>query len=290
MRAVNATALVGSIMIVTMAGCGAGQAAAPPSPSPPAPAASAPSAGESLMLRMPEDDAKIPNPGTGRADPRLQGALLTRFDPGPSVAPPVQAITPGAVRFPLRDTRSMYLAVRQISSPFIAPAACSTWTSGMWFTLVSRFAATTGAQLAASMYQTPGSEIGPDHITPHGAAAPQPRGSLTFSQSIITGPAQVMGILADERIPAECGRLTQTAGPAGRIEPLPVSPIGEHTWAYRLIDDKGFVWHWVQAIGLRGHLIEIRIPNQEPGPQGDMLRTLQHIAAQAHAKAAKTLP
>lgn len=117
----------------------------------------------------------------------------------------------------------------------------------MWFTLVHRFAETTSVQLAASMYETPSPDVAAAEPTLGRAAGRRARGSLSFSQAVITGPPTVVNTLAAERIPAECGRLTQDNGPAGRIQPLPAPPVGDRTWAYRIVDAEGSVWQWVQA-------------------------------------------
>lgn len=293
---VSRMALVAALVVVS-AGCGDEGAATGPASSssgPAAPSASTATPSSTLLLQLsrPEEDAKIPNPGSGGADPRLTAALLTRFQAGESVAPTAVPEIPGAtVRFPVRDGGSMFFGLRQAGSIFTGASSCMKWTSGMWMVLVSDFATTPEVQLAISMLRSPlpPPPPGVDALTPQGRAALQRRGSLVFSEAIITGPPQVMGMLADEHIPGECSRLTDDKGAAGRIELLPAAPVGDHSWAYRIIDATGEARHWTQVVRFRDHLIEIRIPSQEPRPRGDMVSILHQIATQAHAKAAKTL-
>ncbi|RAY16687.1 hypothetical protein DPM19_00425 [Actinomadura craniellae] len=277
-RAVPVVALV-----VLSAGCGAERAATDPVPASSRSADTVVST-PSLRVRLsrPGDDAGVPNPGSGDADPRLVAALLTRFQADGSAAPAAVPDVPGAaVRFPVRDRGSLFFGFRQISSPFAGAASCRKRAAGMWVVLAGDFTTTPGVQLAISKLSSPRPSLGPDARTP--------QESLTFSEAIITGPPQVLGLLDDERAPGDCSRMTGGNGAAGRVEPLPAAPVGDRSWAYRIVDATGYVWHWVQVVRFRDHLIEIRIPNQEPGPRGDMVSILHQIATQAHARAAQTL-
>ncbi|WP_067477520.1 hypothetical protein [Actinomadura hibisca] len=229
-----------------------------------------------MEVSTPWEDAAVPNPGSGQADPRLAAALLDRFRPSPTAAVSVPEVPGAGVRMPVRDTRSRFLGLRQMSSPFHGEPACTKWTSGMWMTLYD-------------VSTTPPVQLGVTRLHPDLRREGSSSAGLTFSEAIITGPPQVVDGLADDRLPPACARLSMRDGAPGRVEPLPVAPVGDRTWAYRIIDAKGYVWHWVQVVRFGAHLIEIRIPNQEPAPAGDMAHFLQRIAAQAHAKAARTL-
>jgi hypothetical protein len=126
-------------------------------------------------------------------------------------------------------------------------------------------------------------------LTPEGRAKRQRLESLTFSEAIITGPPHVLDTLADGRTPGACLQLTMYGGAPGRIEPLPTPEVGDQSWAYRILDSKGYVWHWVQVTRHRSYLIEIRIPNQGPGPRVGMVSILHQAAEQAYTKATRTL-
>ena len=182
-----------------------------------------------------------------------------------------------------------FIAVRQMSSPFTGAAACTKWTSGMPFVLVGDFNTTPGVQMAVGRLDTPPPRLGPEDLTPEGRANRRLLESFTFSEAIVTGPPHVLEPLADGRTPGACSQLSRYNGPPGRVEPLPTPKVGDQTWSYRILDSTGYVWHWVQVVRHRDHLIEIRIPNQEPGPRGDMVSILHQAAQQAYARAARTL-
>ncbi|MEW9548128.1 hypothetical protein [Nonomuraea sp. NPDC050783] len=213
-----------------------------------------------------------PNPGSGPGDPRPAAALLTGFrDVRESSYVPA-----AVVALPVADRGSAFIPWRQISGPFTGPEECDKWTTGMWFTVL-REHNTPGVHLAVTMI----SDLSGPETRPQG----RPEGAV-FSEGIITGPAATLNRLGDPSLPARCRHLTDPDFGSGEIQPLPVPPLGERSWAYRVTGSgKTPVWHWAEVIQTSRYLLEIRIPNQEPRPRTDPAALLPQIAQAAYAKA-----
>jgi hypothetical protein len=201
------------------------------------------------------------NPGTGTPDPRVARALLTRFEdarddlPGAVVAPPVA------------DRGSLFIGLRQVSSPLDAPG-CDRWTAGFWRALLDTFNVR-GVQLGVTRLQAP-------------LRGGRP---LTFSEAIITGPAVALG---DPRVPAACAHLRGVGG-SGAVEALAVPPLGDRSWAYRVTGTGTIpVWQWVEVVRTPAYLLEVRIPKQLPAPP-DPAALLPRITRAAWAKAERAL-
>jgi hypothetical protein len=211
----------------------------------------------------PQDGGNFPNPGTGSGDPRLAAALLPRpagdrFDP------------PGAVvAMPDTDRRSLFIGLRQFSTPVAGAPACEGWYGGLWTEVLDRFNVR-GVQLALAKVAPPG--------------------SLTFSEAIITGPPAILSSLADRAVPAECRFIAGPGEDFGGIRPLAVSRIGLASWAYKVTGPRKFpVWQWVEVIQGPGFLLEVRIPNQAPAPRQSPVTPLQRFAAAAYQQALSAL-
>ncbi|MFI0355658.1 hypothetical protein [Actinomadura sp. 9N407] len=238
-----------------------------------------------IVLSSPGGDAKIRNPGTGAADPHLTAALLTDFQtphaPGLISRPRV----PGAgVRFPIRDRESLFMGIRQMGTGFDGGRLCLKWTGGMWLSLVTARGSLPGVELGLVMLTSPL----PHDLTSEERARHVRWKSLIFSEALVSAPGHVLDALNGSHPPASCSRMTTDNGAPGRVEPLP-APGVPGSWAYRIIDTKGKVWHWGAVVRLPNHLIEIRIPNMEPGPGADMVTMLNEATAQAYAKATRVL-
>ncbi|MDL4814152.1 hypothetical protein [Actinomadura opuntiae] len=271
---VTLKASVTVLAVVSVAGCGTEHAGSRP----PKAAASSPRIEATIM--SPQDEAAIPNPGTGTADPRLTAALLTRFEG--AVESPYQR--GAAIRLPLRNTKSMFIAMRQVSSYYRAQAPeCEKWTGGLWYTLIRDFSHAPGAQLAVTRLDPP-MRTRPDQ---------KPPSVLVFSESIITAPAPVLNRLADGRVPAACGRLTAPASSPGDstavIKPIEVAPLAGASRGFVIADGQGVVSHWVEIVQFGSYLLEVRIPNQSSPPRGDRVAALQRIARAAYDRAAASL-
>lgn len=277
MHTLPRAALALALAAAAAAGCGSERAGVRP------PRAAPDSAPLSLKasIMAPDEQRDLPNPGTGRADPRLEQALLTGFEG--SVPQPG---TPGAaVRLPVRDTRSWFISLRQFSSYYDGPGeVCEKWTAGLWRPLITKPGGSAGAQIAVT-------NLGP---APPTAARPGARArGAAFSEAIVAAPPDVLARLADTRVPAECGRLTAAesspGAPVAAIEAAPVARLGDGATAFRIVDAEGTASHWVEIVRFPGHLIEIRIPNQAPEPPGDPVERLQRIARAAYARAVRAL-
>ncbi len=248
------------------------------------------------MLK-PGEKLDIPNPGTGAGDPRLVSALLTDFQ----VARESETLPAAVVALPVTDLQSTFIPLRMISSPLYGAPACDKWTAGLWSTVLHDFNHQ-GVQIGVTELETP------EHTS---ATGPQPDAEslfrelrneseggshkldlnastedhLTFGEAIITGPAQMLASLADTSEVASCGRLTGDEGDSGAVEPFPVPPLGERSWAFRITGRHEPVWQWVEVVQTPRYLIEISIPVQSPAPGADPADLLPQIAEAAYAKA-----
>lgn len=276
--------------LLAAAGCGAERAGGP------AGGASASVAPEMSVEVMPLDKlADIPNPGTGQADPRLVEALLPGFEG--SVQD--EHVPAAGVRLPVRDLKSRFISLRQSSTAsYRSPGdVCDRWTTGLWRALIAGFGRAPGAQLAVTTLDAPLPSIKErrekmERLQKGQKVETSYRG-LDFSEAIITAPAPTLERLGDARLPPACKRMTPVFRTPGAttaaVEPIAVEPLGNGATAYRIVEADGVATHWVEIVRLPGHLLEIRIPNQAPGPPGDMTERLQRVARAAHERAAAKL-
>jgi hypothetical protein len=227
---------------------------------------SGPPSARATILR-PGDARAVPNPGTGRADPRVAAALLTRFQD--SVA---ARDLPGAVvAMPVLDRASMYIGLRQVSSPLDGGRPCAPWTAGLWRGVLD--ANTRGVQLGVTEFNAMTAESV--------LRGRRPANPLVFSEAIITGAPP-----ADPNIPPQCAHLPSIGHETGDIQPLSVPPAGDRSWAYRVTGSGEIpIWQWVEVVQTRRYLLEIRIPNQAPLPKTRPEELLPKIAQAACAKA-----
>jgi hypothetical protein len=222
----------------------------------------------------PGEATAIRNPGTGERDPRVAAALLTRFqDSHPS------GDLPGAVvALPVIDRRSMFIPLRQVSSPLDGGHDCERWTAGLWLAVLDDVNVR-GVQLGVTELNAVTAEA-----ALRGTKIAHP---LMFSEAVITGPAVSLG---DPRLPAKCAHLASVPHESGSIQPMSVPRVGDGSWAYRVTGTGPIpVWQWVEVVRTRRCLIEIRIPNQSPAPPTDPARLLPQIAQAAYARAEAAL-
>jgi hypothetical protein len=274
MRRVPGIAIVAVLLGPAVAGCGSRPAGTGAGAGPPPSAA--PSAYATVMT--PGQERAIPDPGTGTGDARLARALLASFRSAREFAD-----LPGAViAFPVASRRSMFIGLRWISSPLSAGRGCDKWTAGLWVTAVRQFN-TRGVQLAVTQLGA----YGPAG----GSPATMPAGQLGFSEAILTGPARMLDLLGDPRVPASCQRLTGPADDTGAIQSLPVPRLGERSWAFRITGSRpGWpVWLWAEVIQTRRYVLEVSIPVQAPARHSDPVRLLPQIARAAYTRAQAVL-
>jgi hypothetical protein len=216
-------------------------------------------------------EAAIPNPGTGAGNPLLARALLPQSSSGREAA---FLLPPGVVALPDRDRRSLFIGLRQYSSPVIGPLACEGWTAGLWTVVVGSF-------------NRPGVQLG---VTEQNM--PRPAGLPMFSEAIISGPPSVLDALADPPLPAACRDITTPPYPGG-VRPIAAAAPdpGQGAVSARAFEVTGTgrfpVWQWAEVIQGRGFLLEIRIPNQSANPDPGAALTM--IAANAYRRAAAVL-
>ena len=258
---------------IAIAGCGVRGPAGtgPVSPRGSVAATSKPSAYAAILAipaggRNPQ--AAIPNPGTGTGDPLLVGALLPQSASGRAA---VLLLPPAVVALPDRDRGSMFLGLRQYSSPVIGPHVCDGWTAGLWM-------------LAVTSFNRPGVQLAVTKQT-----VPTPAGLPSFSEAIITGPSSVLSAM-DAPLPADCRAIAgqpYSGGvrPIGAGAPVPGSGRAQ---AFEVTGTGKFpVWQWAEVVRGPDFLLEIRIPNQsafaDPGA------ALATITASAYSRAAAVL-
>jgi hypothetical protein len=223
---------------------------------------SEPPSGRATILR-PGEARHLPNPGAGRADPRVAAALLTRFQD--SV---VARDLPGAVvAMPVVDRASLFIGIRQVSSPLDGGRTCANWTAGLWRGVLDA--------------NTRGVQLGVTELNAVSATSRHPAHPLTFSEALITGAPP-----AEPDVPRQCAHLPGLGHETGDIQPLSVPPAGNRSWAYRVTGSGQIpVWQWVEVVRTRRYLLEIRIPNQAPAPTTPPEELLPQIVQAACAKA-----
>lgn len=213
--------------------------------------------------------AAVPNPGTGTGDPRLVRALLPQSSSGREAA---FLLPPAVVAMPDRDRESLFIGLRQYSSPVTGPQACDAWTSGLWSVAVTSFSLP-GVQLAVTEQ-----------------AMPTTSGLPSFSEAIITGPPSVLDAMGDRPLPAECRAITSQPYPGG-VKPIAATrpdPGSPRTQAFEITGTgKVPVWQWAEVVQGPGFLLEIRIPNQ--AANADPGAALAKITTAAYRRAAASL-
>jgi hypothetical protein len=222
----------------------------------------------------PGEEAAIPNPGTGTSDPHVGAALLTRFQS----AHEAQELPRAVVALPVTDRTSMFVALRQASSPLSGGHDCEKWTAGLWRAVLDD-------------YNVHGVQLGVTKLNAFSRESTlkmtKPANPLTFTEAVITGPAVSLG---DPRLPASCEHPPGLGNDSGAIQPLSVPRLADRSWAYRITGTGQIpIWQWVEVVQTRRYLLEIRIPNQAPAPKTDPAALLPQIAHAAYTKAQTTL-
>jgi hypothetical protein len=258
-------------LAVIAVGCGAGRTGTQHTEAR-STAARSPSVHATIM--RPGEAAAIPNPGTGKDDPHVAAALLTRFQSAHE-----SRELPGAVvAMPVTDRTSMFIALRQVSSPLHGGRDCEKWTAGLWRAILDDFNVE-GVQIGVTALNASSRESA--------LRMTRPANPLMFTEAVITGPAVAVG---DPHLPASCEHLPGLGNDSGAIQPLSVPRVGNRSWAYRITGTgKIPIWQWVEVVQTRRYLLEIRIPNQAPAPRTDPARLLPLIAQAAYAKAETAL-
>jgi hypothetical protein len=263
-----------ALTLITVAGCAAHDPGSPAgtgavSPTGSAAAGATPSSFATIVM-IPagghNPQAAIPNPGAGTGDPRLVRALLPQSSSGRWAA---ILLPPAVVALPDRDRRSMFIGLRQYSSPVIGPQACDGWTSGLWSVAVTSFNLP-GVQLAVTEQAVPGTS-----------------GLPSFSEAIITGSPSVLDAMGDPPLPTECRAITSQPY-SGGVKPIAATrpgPGSPRTRAFEITGTGKFpVWQWAEVVQGPGFLLEIRIPNQSAN--ADPGAALAKITATAYRRAA----
>ena len=212
----------------------------------------------------PNPDAAIPDPGTGRGNPLLAGALLPLSAPRRLAA---VLLPPGIVALPDRDLRSAFIGLRQYGSPVVGPHACDGWTAGLSAVVLSGF-------------NQPGVQLGVERSSMQTPA---------FAETIITGPPSVLAALSNPPLPAACRDIT-TPHYSGGVVPIAATvPGAVSARAFKVTGTgKVPVWMWAEVVQGRGFLLEIRIPIQPSGAPAPE-KALTEAATNAYQRAAAVL-
>ncbi len=245
----------------------------------------------------------VPNPGSGPGDPRLTSALLKEFPP----ARESQMLPAGVVALPVIDRASLFMPMRMISSSMVGPRACDKWTVGLGNTVVQDFNHK-GVQIGLNLLETletpkggvltrqPDAERMFDSLREDAErgrhklsrkASPEDR--LTFGETIITGPTEMLNSLVDTSEMPSCGHLTGDDDEKGAIEPFPVPSLGAQAFAFRVTGSREPVGQWVEVVRTPRYLIELRIPARSPAPRTDPAELLPQIAQAAYSRAEEAL-
>lgn len=169
-------------ILIAIAGCAARGPGRPGATGAASPGASAAATAKpsiySTMEAIPaggqNPQAAIPNPGTGTGDPLLVRALPPQSSSRRAV---VLLLPPAVVALPDRDRSSLFIGLRQYSSPVIGPQVCDGWTAGLWM-------------LAVTSFNQPGVQLA---VTEQ--SVPTPADLPSFSEAIITGPPSVLNAM-----------------------------------------------------------------------------------------------
>jgi hypothetical protein len=260
-----ATAVVLFLATITTAGCASRIPAGVADSAGSGPTA-APSAFSTAFAMRPGDsnpEATIPNPATGEGDLALVKALLPQTAAGRAAA---FLLPPAVVALPDKDSRSLFIGLRQFSSPVAGPRDCLGWTIGLWHVAVTSFNVP-GVQLAITEQSVPAANGFPE-----------------FSEAIITGPPRVLAALADPPLPAACRAITSETSYPGGVRPLNLARHGLRSRAYEVTGTgKVLVWQWVEVVSGPGFVLEIRIPNQSQNAALEV--QLPPIAVDAYRRA-----
>ena len=276
MTRVMATVISVVPIVIVIAGCAARAPGSPAGAASPVSSASSAGAAPSryaTVVGIPaggrNPQAAIPNPGTGTGDPRLIQALLPQSSPGREAA---LLLPPAVVALPDRDHGSLFIGLRQYSSPVTGPQACDAWTSGLWSVAVASFNLP-GVQLAVTEQ-----------------AVPTSSGLPSFSEAIITGLPSVLDAMGDRPLPAECRTITSQPY-SGGVKPIAATrpdPGSPRTQAFEITGTGKFpVWQWAEVVQGADFLLEIRIPNQ--AANADPGAALAKITAAAYRRAVASL-
>ncbi|WP_182898151.1 hypothetical protein [Microbispora sp. H10830] len=212
----------------------------------------------------------LPNPGSGPGDPRLRQALLVDYE---GVH---ESITrPGVVvALPAAEGRAEeFISPRQAVGVFERVSGCERWTVGSWRVALRDFNRP-GVQIAATLLSATADEAW--------------KRSAEFSETVVTGPAQMVSSLGDPDALASCRKFSSALGPSMSVKPFPVPPLGSRSWAFRVFDEKS-VTQWVEVVQTPRYVLEIRIPRRWPKPRTDPAVLLPRIAAAAYARAEAAL-
>ncbi|MBB2748990.1 UNVERIFIED_ORG: hypothetical protein FHR35_008902 [Microbispora rosea subsp. rosea] len=254
--------------------CDAVAAAASPVPGSrasarPSPAPSVEQVFEAEVLKKGQP-SPLPNPGSGPGDPRLRQALLVDYE-----GVHESITTPGVVvALPAAEGRAEeFVSPRQAVGVFERLSGCERWTVGSWRVALRDFNRH-GVQIAATLLSAMSDDAW--------------KRSAEFSETIVTGPAQMVSSLGDPTAMASCRRFPGEEGYTMRVAPFPVPPLGSRSWAFRVFDEKS-VTQWVEVVQTPRYVLEVRIPNQFPEPRTDPAVLLPRIAAAAYARAEAAL-
>ena len=215
-----------------------------------------------------EPAGRNPNPGTGTGDPLLVRALLPQSSSGREA---VFLLPPAVVALPDRDRSSLFIGLRQYSSPVIGPQVCASWTAGLWMLAVTSFnrprRAAGGHRAERADARGPAVVLGGDHRRPafgaqrHGLAAAL--GLSHHRQPALLGRCQ-----ADRRQRARSG--------SRRVQAFEVTGTG-----------KVPLWQWAEVVPGAG------LPPGDPDPDqsadADPGAALATITASAYSRAAAVL-
>jgi hypothetical protein len=218
-------AIAAFLITFALAGCGTSD----PGPT----AAPSPSPSTASQART----TSVTNPGAGDGSPTLLRALL------PQSTYSRLSLPAGVVAMPDRDRESLYIPLRQFSSPVVGPSQCLGWTAGLWSKVVTEF-------------NQPGIELGVTEI--------EPAGKPQYSEAVITGPARALDSIASGQLPRACrGELTGNAAYPGTIRSLSTPRVGLGSRAFEITGARAFrVWSWVAVVRGPSFVVEIRVPDQ----------------------------
>ncbi|MEU6407996.1 hypothetical protein [Microbispora sp. NPDC046933] len=211
-----------------------------------------------------------PNPGSGPGDLRLREALLTGYE-----GVYESMITPGVVvALPAAEGRATeFISLRQAVGVFESLSGCERWTVGSWRVALRDFNRH-GVQIAATLLSA--------------MADGAWKRSAEFSETVVTGPAQMVSSLGDPGATASCRKFSSVLGLSMSVKPFPVPPLGSRSWAFRVFEEES-VTQWVEVVQTPRYVLEIRIPTQSPKPRTDPAVLLPRIAEAAYARAEAAL-
>lgn len=268
MKSVRYVIMITLFLTVSLTGCATRIAAAPAAPATTRPAVSRSVIAVAVPAGRENPMGSVGNPGTGAGDPALLRALLPQS--GSAGVREYALLSPAVVALPDRDRGSLFIPLRQFSSPVVGSAACDGWTGGLWIATITGFNMP-GVQLAVSKLIS-------------GA-------SLQAAETIITGPASVLDSLSRTPLPAVCERITANAGYTGGVAALPAPRLGLGSRAFQVTGTGSVpVWQWAEVVRGAGFVLEIRIPDQSFQPSAaKVAQDLRSITVSAYQRAKTAL-